>query len=877
MAEGEKSRLIIVDLSNFIFRAFYAIRPLHAPDGTPVNALYGVFSMILKLIDDYSPTHLLIARDGPEASFRLELDPGYKADRSAPPDDLVVQFSLIDQLVEFLEIPSLRISGQEADDIIGSVVKQYAQKFDSVLIASGDKDLMQFVEGPVELLDTMKNKRYLRNDVFEKMGVYPEQICDFLSLVGDSSDNIPGVKGVGKKGASELLAEYGSLNQVYQSLEKITKKRLKQNLEEGKDKAFLSYKLVTISGDLELKINQNSLEYQLSPSPKLREFLEKFGLQSFVTRLYSESAEVLKERPAPDFTSENFFELASFKKSKDPEIFLDFIEDLGDSETSFVPIGLAWKTSFIFIKDGPQLSQVLEDLEKCRPSKFIGNGIKEFLKLQLRINQRFILAQYFDLSQAEFVLRPDMKNSVAAVVERRLGITVQDLEKKSTQKSLLSNDTELESILIDRISTFEQIYQQQKLELDEKNLSAIFYDFDSPLCPVLAKMEFQGICFDNDYFEQLELSFTQQIDEIRKKVEDAGGGDVNLNSPKQLSELLFEKLGLPVLKKTKTGASTDVEVLTKLAQMNLHPIPELILSYRELDKLNGTYVKSIPKLVSPETKRLHTHFHQNVAATGRLSSDRPNLQNIPIRTENGRRLRRGFVAPREYVLVGGDYSQIELRILAHCSGDPVMVEAFQKNNDIHQQTAAEIFEVSLDKVSSQQRSSAKAINFGLMYGQSSFGLSQSLGISMAEARDYITHYFTRFGQVKAFLDELRERCEKTGYAETLFGRKRPLPDINGKNRAMKANAERMAINSPIQGSAADLIKKAMLNIDSELSKKTWKAKMLLQVHDELIFECPQEEASELKELVKKEMESAAEFKVPLKVDMKVATNWYDLK
>jgi DNA polymerase-1 len=476
-----------------------------------------------------------------------------------------------------------------------------------------------------------------------------------------------------------------------------------------------------------------------------------------------------------------------------------------------------------------------------------------------------IKAKIFDVSVMHFTANPATKNTFEFAVQEYLGNLVD------------SSSVESEALIAERVECLERLFLALINQLNDLNLYSIYQDIEKPLTQVLAKMEFEGVKLDVDFYQKLELDFSKQLEKLDIEIEKIAGEKINLRSPKQLSELLFERLNLPVIKKTKTGFSTDSEVLTELAAQKAHPIADLLLQYRELDKLLSTYIKALPKLVDYNSSRLHTTFQQTNAATGRLSSDHPNLQNIPIRTENGRLLRKGFVAEKGYCLVSADYSQVELRILAHCSEDPIMLDTFARDLDIHTQTAAEIFNIPLDKVTKAQRSSAKAINFGLMYGQSSFGLSKALGISRAEAKDYITFYFERFSQVKAYLDSLRERCEKLGYAETLFGRKRFLPDINSKNRTVKAMAERVAINSPIQGTAADIIKMAMIKVDKRLKRENLEAKLILQVHDELIIEAPNGEVETIKDLLKQEMESAAQLKVKLQVDVSAGENWYDLK
>lgn len=879
-------RLIIVDVSNFIFRAFFAIRPLHAADGTPVNAVYGVLSSMYNLITKYNPTHIVIARDTKEGSYRKEIYPEYKANRSEPPDELIPQFALIENLVDLLKLPNIRMPGYEADDIIGSVATQFKDQFDEILIASGDKDLMQFVDGPVKMLDTMKDKTYLREDVLEKMGVYPEQIVDYLSLVGDTSDNIPGVPGIGAKGAANLLAEFQNLETILANRDKIKNKKTQNALIENEDKAHLSKSLVKITTDLKLPLQEEQMVYSLVTSNDLISFLEKMNFKSWLTKLKDFHTD-------DDGFPDGVFQKAK-KEVKDLEIVaLSTVEDLKKNlKNETTAIRAEWsnpedqlsdlkslmfyqgdKVFSIFFSDSSinaaDFFKVLEDVSPL----VVSDDMKSLL--QSAIISKHTFKDYFDISQAHFLINPERKHDLETLIEEYLGIKIEvpegqaDLFAAATDEDQKTNAKFVEAIF--------DIYPVLSEKLKELSVDRPYYDLDLPLLNVLAKMELVGVNLDTKFYQGLEKDFAGELAGIEKEIFAAAGDEINLRSPKQVGELLFEKLKLPVIRKTKTGYSTDAEVLAELVGMDVSPIPAMLLKYRELEKLLSTYVKTLPLIINPKTKKIHTHFQLSNAATGRLSSDHPNLQNIPVRTENGRKLRQGFIASSGRTLLSADYSQVELRILAHFSQDPNMLFAFKNDKDIHKQTASEIFDIPLDKLTKDQRNSAKAINFGLMYGQTSFGLSQTLRISQGEAKKYITNYFEKFSSVKGYLDGLKEKCEETGYAETLFGRKRFLPDIKSSNRQIKAMAERVAINSPIQGTAADIIKLAMINIDKRLSKENLKSEMVLQVHDELIFDVIPSELEAMKSLVREEMENAVSLTVPLKVDMGIGDNWFDLK
>jgi DNA polymerase-1 len=866
-----KNRLIIVDISSFIFRSFFAIRPLHTPKGVPVNAVYGVLGMLIKLLEEYKPTHFVLARDTKEGSLREEIYPEYKANRSAAPDDLIPQFEIIDNLVDKMRVPSIKIPRYEADDIIGSLAIQFKNDFDEILIASSDKDLMQFIDDKVKMIDTMKEKIYGVEDVKEKMGVNPDKIMDYLSIIGDTSDNIPGIKGIGPKGAQKLLDEYGNLDNIYKNLDQIANGKLKDALIAYKDKAYLSKELVKIHCDLNLQKSANDLKFELKQNQELSNFLTELGFKNLEKKFEkfkkdeNEKTNLNLETIIRREETSVFKDSYNFKDYKDDDfIGIHIVLDTNDYHlTTPSLMAIYGQTSHCFVHGFENIKNALDDLNQVIVT-FFSKGIYYYFDKSTPI---------FDLVQAHFIIDPGLNHDETSIINEYFS---QNLEapKEPFQNDLLGNNEWFEYAK-KMAKHANSLYVQLDAELKQLKLESIFYEMDMPLQKILAKMEKNGITLNLPFYQNLEKDFNLELEEIQKTIEKFGGEGINIKSPKQVGFLLFEKLQLPIIKKTKTGYSTDSDVLTELEAMGVSEIPGLILKYRELEKLLSTYIRSFPKLIHTDQK-IRTHFLQHVAETGRLSSENPNLQNIPIRTENGRKLRKGFVSEKNKILISADYSQVELRILAHFSKDPTMVKSFLENKDIHQQTASEIFEVPLEKVTKDQRSSAKAINFGLMYGQSSFGLSQQLKISQKEARDYITNYFTKFNSVKAYLDTLKESCEQTGYSITLFGRKRNIPDIKSSNRQIKSMAERMAINSPIQGTAADIIKKAMIEIDKTLTQNKFPAKILLQVHDELIFECEPQYEEELKKIIVDKMENVVQLIVPLKVDVGSGTNWYEI-
>ena len=877
-------KLIIIDISNFIFRAFFAIRPLHTPEGTPVNAVYGVLSMLHNLIVKYQPTHILVARDTKEGSFRKEIYPEYKANRSEPPDELIPQFGIVDELIKVLGLPEIKAANYEADDIIGSVALQWKNDFDEILIASGDKDLMQFVDGPIKMLDTMKEKIYEREDVKDKMGVYPEEIVDYLSLIGDTSDNIPGVPGIGPKGAQNLIEEYKTLDKILENIDSIKNKRCQTALLANKDKAVLSKELVNIVCDLKLKFTYDETAFQLKMTQEVEDFLNRMGFRSWLAKLSAFKVTDPKAPSAvviPPQTAANKIErwtIADLKKNIQGVDVLAVNHVCDDDLNQHqcwrgIAVATGKKTGYLSMSS-EEAKTFIDTLHEAH-AEVVCYQSKPILQLAMvaGVAPDF---KYFDIAQAHFNLNPEYRHDLATITEEFLGFKLPppgkgqaDLFGSESEEDLQAHGEKAEAIL--------KLHPLMRAKLKEMEAERPYDELDIPLIKVLAAMELEGVTLDIPFYKKLENEFSSQIDEIETEVFKVSGDKINLRSPKQVGELLFEKLQLPVIRKTKTGYSTDAEVLNELASMKVSAIPELLLRYREIEKLLSTYVKALPTMVNPETKKIHTHFQPSNAATGRLSSDNPNLQNIPVRTENGRKLRKGFIPSEGRVLLSADYSQVELRLLAHFSQDQNMLAAFKNDRDIHRQTASEIFDIPLEEVTKDHRNSAKAINFGLMYGQTSFGLSQALHITQGEAKKYITNYFQKFQSVKSFLDGLKEKAEETGYAETLFGRKRNLPDIKSTNRQIKAMAERVAINSPIQGTAADIIKLAMINIQRILKERGLLSKMILQVHDELIFDVVPEELEEMKVLVQEQMEGAVSLSVDLKVEIGTGNNWYDLK
>jgi DNA polymerase-1 len=871
---SSKKTLLVVDISSFIFRAFYAIRQLTSPEGVPVNAVYGVLSMLLKAVEKLNPTHMILARDTSKKTFRHEIYNEYKANRSEPPDDLKPQFEIIRQLIEKLQLTGLAIEGYEADDIIGSVCTQWKDQFDDILIVSGDKDLMQFVDEKIKMVDTMKDVVYDREAIFNKMGVWPEQIHDYLSIVGDSSDNIPGLSGIGPKGAIKLLEEFKTLENCLKNVDKLKGKKVIEAFTEHADMAILSKKLTEIKTDIELGVNPDSTLLRLTYSPELDSFLKGLGFKNIIQKVIETTHRFAGDTVSqvPSTRTKHKFEIILLRNLLQViadwstlYLFIDWCKDSKNpkriilkSESNEVPvlINLDQSNYLEFLK------LFFVDLEKRTLFTSDIKSILNCLSIAAIQNKHFI----YEIEQLHFLIEPDSGHSLPRLLAR--------YSQHFSESDLLSS---VDEDFINVIFCLEEASTALLHKVKTENLLEIYELIDYPLFDILSKMEFFGVNIDLKYLKELEVKFSKQLEELELNIEKISGSKINLKSPKQVSGLLFDLLKLPVIKKTKTGNSTDHEVLEELASRNISPVPDLLITFREVEKLLSTYIKALPELISPADFKLHTTFSQSTAATGRLASSNPNLQNIPTRTENGRLIRKAFNAAPGKVLFSADYSQVELRLLAHFSEDPTMLKAFRDNLDIHRQTASEIMGVPLDQVTREQRSMAKAVNFGLMYGQSSFGLSTTLRISRYEAKEYITRYFTRFSNVKAYLDSLKEYAEIHGHSKTLHGRKRFLPDINSSNRTIKSQAERVAINSPIQGTAADIIKLAMIKISKVFQDKNFSSKMILQVHDELIFECDVDELVDIRSLVRHEMENVVQLKVPLLVDTGEGLNWFDLK
>ncbi len=918
---SHRETLYLVDGSSYIYRAYFAIRHLSSPSGHPTNAIYGFIQMLLKLLKDYDPQHIAVVFDAGRTTFRTEMYPQYKANRAAMPDDLRMQMEPIREVVRAFNIPTLELQGYEADDIIGALAGRFASQGGKVVVVTGDKDLMQIVTERVTLLDTMKGKESGINDVIERFGVGPEQVIDILGLAGDSSDNIPGVPGIGEKTATKLIQEFGSLDLLLARVDEVKGKN-GERLREFRDQALLSRRLATIEINVPLEVELETLTAREPDQETLNAFFKRFGFTSLIKELTGKST-LSSEHYHTVTTTEGLEALVIGLKqagvfafdlettSLDPRIaeIVGLSFSFRDHEAYYIPVGHVTKphpvtasrtgevgTLFAYnplpVQGGdadgdiPAEGQLprtmvlnrLKPLLEDHTLRKIGQNIK--FDMQVLANNDIRLAGIrFDTMLASYVLNPSRQShGLDALSQEHLNhrmISYADVTGSGkTQKNFseIEIDTAARYAAEDADATW-LLYRRFKPQLAANQLEDLFYTVEMPLVQILAAMENHGVLLDSNLLAGLSTEFAGRMSSLEEQVFGLAGLRFNLNSPKQMGEVLFERMGLQTGKKTKgkTGWSTDNEVLTALADE--HEIVRLILDYRGVAKLKSTYSDALPRLVNPRTGRVHTSYNQTVTNTGRLSSSDPNLQNIPIRSEEGRLIRHAFIAPSGHVILSADYSQIELRVLAHVSGDKVFCHAFANDEDIHTRTAAEVFGLFPEMVTPEMRRQAKTINFGIIYGQGAFSLAKQLGIARKTADEFIAAYRERHNGAMAYLDSCIRQAEESGFVTTILGRRLPIPDIHSSNGNILAFARRNAINYPIQGSAADIIKAAMIRVDSRLREEQLQSRLIMQVHDELVFEVPEQELLKMELLVKEEMEHAVETRVPLKVDISYGANW----
>ena len=893
------SKLVLVDGSSYLYRAYHALPKLTSSRGEPTGAIHGVLNMINKLATEEDTIHFVVVFDAPGKTFRDEMFAEYKANRPPMPDELREQVDPLLEAIPAMGLPLLRIEGVEADDVIGTLCRQAAEAGMKVLVSTGDKDMAQLVNDKITLVNTMTGSVLDRDGVKKKFDVYPEQIIDWLALVGDASDNIPGVPKVGAKTAAKWLNEYQSADEIIAHAEDI-KGKVGESLRDNIEQLRLSQKLATIQQDVELPDRPNNLQRGAADTETLRKLYSRLELKRLLAQLEEESADA-KDTVKPAAAKKGSYHTVLTKEDFDSWLLKISNADLVavDTETTsvnymkaeLVGISLAVETgeaAYIPVAhDYPgapdQLSRddvltamknFLEDPEK----KKVGHHLKYDAHIFARYGIS-LRGMAFDSMLESYVLnsvatRHDM-DSVAGYYLNVDTIHYEDVAGKGA-KQLTFNQIDLEQAApyaAEDADITLQLHEHLWSELNKiKRLKSVYEDIEQPLVPVLLAMEETGVLLDRDMLRTQSSELAKKMIELEKSAHESAGGPFNLGSPKQLQEILFGQLGLPVVRKTPKGQpSTAEDVLQELADE--YDLPRIILEYRSVSKLKSTYTDKLPQQVSEETGRIHTSYHQAVAATGRLSSTDPNLQNIPIRTPEGRRIRQAFIPPEGQLLLAADYSQIELRIMAHLSGDEGLLRAFQDDQDVHSATAAEVFGLASSDVTADHRRSAKAINFGLMYGMSAFGLGKQLGIGRGQAQEYVDLYFDRYPGVKKFMDDIREQARQTGFVETEFGRRLYLPEINDRNVQRRQYAERSAINAPMQGTAADIIKRAMVTVQDWLTSSKAPARMIMQVHDELVFEVDEDSVESVRDEIVAMMNSAADLSVPLKVDAGIGVNW----
>ncbi len=845
----EKKTLFIVDGNSYAYRAYYAIKNLTTTKGIPVNAVYGFARLLLKIYKDYKPDYTAIAFDTKHPTFRHKELETYKAQRQPAPEDLVLQFGVIKEMIKAFNISSFELEGYEADDILMHLSRLGEKQGLAVTILTGDKDMLQLVNKNIRVMSVHKDDYfYTPEKVKEKYGVTPEQMIDYLALAGDSSDNIPGVPGVGEKTAAFLLEKFGNLDGVLKNSESIEKEGLRKKVTENKALAVLSRKIATLV-EPPMKIALPDLKLGVPDLKPLLAFLSVYEFGS----MSREARELFGSGTGAE--NGGLFDEPESGAAKRERVEIKGAEAAGKAGEELSPETAAGFVEGIFTASSGGEKYFVFGVQEAamvfKGKKLTGHDLKEVLNGLAKAG--VVLPQtLFDTMLAAYLLNPDKGSYEAAdIISAFLGVS-------TGEEAAVCELFKLKEILA--------------VEMEKRKLTYLFEQVEMPLLPILASMERTGIKLDLPALKLLSGKMEKKLAILVRKIYEEAGEEFNINSPQQLSRILFEKLKLPVVRKTKTGSSTDVEVLEELSSKST--LPGLLLEYRQLTKLKGTYVDALPLLADKEGDRVHTHYDQTGTATGRLSSLNPNLQNIPIRTEIGREIRKAFIPGKKgWKLVSADYSQIELRILAHFSEDPNMMDAFLKDEDIHTRTAMEIFELNREMVTADERRIAKTVNFGIVYGITPFGLSRQLKIKPVQAKKYIESYFSKYPGVRSFNLSAVEKAKQTGYVETLLGRRRYVPDVNSRNKMTAEAAQRVAINMPIQGSASDIIKLAMINIDRILKEENFDAKMILQVHDELVFDCPPGEVKRLEALIKKTMEGAVKLKVPLKVDVSSGDDW----
>lgn len=881
-----EKRLIIIDGNSIINRAFYALPDMSNSEGLKTNAIFGFVRMMFKIIEDYQPTHMSVAFDKKAPTFRHKQYADYKAGRKKMPDELAQQLQPLKDLLDKFNINRLELEGYEADDLIGTVARLGEENDFKVYIVTGDKDAIQLASNKTTTLITKKGvgevEEYDYDSVLERYEMTPTQFIDLKGLMGDKSDNIPGVPGVGEKTGIKLLKQYSTIENLIEHTDEL-KGSIKKKIEENKDLALMSKELATIITNVPIEVKLEDLEYGDYNKDDVVEKFKEFGFTSLITKLLDIEGGETTIKEEIDLKIEHLDNVEDFikKAEENKKVIIDIIGKEGnilDKRVLYVFLSLDGNEIYYVNEDElPQIKTLLSNPE----IKKHGYDLKEDYIL-LKPYEIELNSMDFDITIAEYLI--DSKSSTSYECS---AIAIKYLTRKiKSKEDLLGKGAkakkfdeiefdELSAYIGDILNTVNGVYPKMEEKLKETEMDGLFYHVEMPLVEVLGSMEYIGMKVDKDQLNELKEKFTTIINELENEIFELAGEPFNINSPKQLGVVLFEKLGLPVIKKTKTGYSTNAEVLEKLRDK--HEIIDKITEYRQIVKLNSTYVEGLLKIINPKTGRIHSSFNQTITTTGRISSTEPNMQNIPVKTEMGRDIRKVFVADENCKLVDADYSQVELRVLAHMSGDENMIDAFKHGEDIHSKTASQIFDVDIKDVTSKQRIEAKAINFGIIYGKTDFGLSQDLNIPVATAKAYIDSYFNKYPKIKEFMDEAVESATETGYATTILNRRRYIPEIKASNFIVRNQGKRFAMNAPIQGSAADIIKVAMVNVYNRLKENNMKSRLILQVHDELIVEAVDEELEMAEKIVREEMENAQSMDVKLDVDLNTGDSWYETK
>ena len=870
--------LYLIDGSAYIYRAFFALPALNNSKGLQTNAVYGFTTMLLKIIREHQPDGLAVAFDEKGPTLRHEEFKEYKAQRPPMPDGMKSQIPYIQRVVEALAIPGLRKAGYEADDLIGTLAHKAEQAGYDVVIVTGDKDMFQLLTPHVRIYDPVKDKWFGEAECRERFGVEPARVVEIMGLMGDATDNIPGVKGIGEKTAMKLIAQFGTIEELLQRVEEVTPPRIKTLLIEQAENARMSRRLATIEIESPVEFDPSALQIKPPHADQLSDLLRELEFTTLLKSIQASNGsanapEVATEIIQSEKAAQAFVESLPKNETLAVQCLLSGWSGV-QAEVQGIALSSGGKTSFIPLDVHEYMRPITKLLHETTRTKAV-HDLKATLLAFHRIGVT-LAPPYFDTMIADYLLNPNRRDHqldtlALEILGHRLGGTEKETK---APKSLFDVDTGSQEQAAEAAGVIAKITPLMLDRLKEQGSLTLFQDVEIPLVPVLAEIERNGFLLDVEGLHELSKELERDLDRMMEKIAGLAGGEFNINSPKQLATVLFEKLGLKPGRKTKTGYSTDEDTLTQLATQ--HELPAQILNYRSLSKLKSTYVDALPELIHPDTKRLHTSLNQTVAATGRLSSTDPNLQNIPVKGDYGLRIREAFIAPKGHELLCADYSQIEPRILAHLSQDPRLLSVFAKGEDIHMATAMEIFGLPSSQITRDMRRVAKTVVFGIVYGISPFGLSQNIGVPQAEAKKYIETFFEKFSAVRALMDRNIAEGKEKGYTTTILGRRRPIPELQSGDPVQRGFGERMAVNSPIQGSAADLIKVAMINVHKVLHADMPHTKMILQVHDELIFEVLEKELDEAKHLVKHEMEAVGKqlgLSVPLKVDLGVGKNW----